>query len=181
MPASNLSLRGDIAYLIPGSPSGIDVTGSATSYIDDFEASQIPISLLSALDWYEASTPKYFPNLNGESDDLSYNYKRGKLAWYRVDQIFYGAGNTPSSVDANELSRAETRQINYRELFPNVQLDITQNSLVRTLDLAYFPQERGSYNFNQDPNEVAIDASSNTVTLSKASRKLGWNYASANY
>ena len=162
---SNLSLRGDIAYLIPGSPSGIDVTGSATSYIDDFEASQIPISLLSALDWYEASTPKYFPNLNGESDNLSYNYKRGKLAWYRVDQIFYGAGNTPSSVDANELSRAETRQINYRELFPNVQLDITQNSLVRTLDLAYFPQERGSYNFNQDPNEVAIDVPSNTVKL----------------
>ena len=170
---SNLSLRGDIAYLIPGSPSGIDVTGSATSYIDDFEASQIPISLLSALDWYEASTPKYFPNLNGESDNLSYNYKRGKLAWYRVDQIFYGAGNTPSSVDANELSRAETRQINYRELFPNVQLDITQNSLVRTLDLAYFPQERGSYNFNQDPNEVAIDASSNTVTLLKPQENWG--------
>ena len=171
--ASNLSLRGDIAYLIPGSPSGIDVTGAATSYIDDFEASQIPISLLSALDWYEASTPKYFPNLNGESDDLSYNYKRGKLAWYRVDQIFYGAGNTPSSVDANELSRAETRQINYRELFPNVQLDITQNSLVRTLDLAYFPQERGSYNFNQDPNEASIDVATEKVTLLKPQENWG--------
>ena len=170
---SNLSLRGDIAYLIPGSPSGIDVTGSATSYIDDFEASQIPISLLSALDWYEASTPKYFPNLNGERDDLSYNYKRGKLAWYRVDQIFYGAGNTPSSVDANELSRAETRQINYRELFPNVQLDITQNSLVRTLDLAYFPQERGSYNFNQDPNEASIDVATEKVTLLKPQENWG--------
>ena len=171
--ASNLSLRGDIAYLIPGSPSGIDVTGAATSYIDDFEASQIPISLLSALDWYEASTPKYFPNLNGESDALSYNYKRGKLAWYRVDQIFYGAGNTPSSVDANELSRAETRQINYRELFPNVQLDITQNSLVRTLDLAYFPQERGSYNFNQDPNEASIDVATEKVTLLKPQENWG--------
>ena len=170
---SNLSLRGDIAYLIPGSPSGIDVTGSATSYIDDFEASQIPISLLSALDWYEASTPKYFPNLNGQSDNLPYNYKRGKLAWYRVDQIFYGAGNTPSSVDANELSRAETRQINYRELFPNVQLDITQNSLVRTLDLAYFPQERGSYNFNQDPNEATIDVATEKVTLLKPQENWG--------
>ncbi|MDX6745656.1 cell surface protein SprA [Polaribacter sp. PL03] len=145
---SNLSVRGDMAYLIPGSPSGIDVTGSATSYIDDFEASQVPISILSALDWHEASTPKYFPNFNGERDDLSYNYKRGKLAWYSVDQIFYGVGDTPASIDADELSRAETRQINYRELFPNVQLDITQNSLVRTLDLAYFPQERGSYNYD---------------------------------
>jgi cell surface protein SprA len=137
-----------VAYLIPGTPSGIDVKGAATSYIDDFEASQVPISILSALDWYEASTPKYFPNLNGEKGDLSYNYKRGKLAWYSVDQIFYGAGDTPASINADALSRAETRQINYRELFPNVQLDITQNSLVRTLDLAYFPQERGSYNFD---------------------------------
>ncbi|MFT5256688.1 MAG: cell surface protein SprA [Arenicella sp.] len=168
--ASNLSIRGDMAYLIPGSPSGIDVTGAATSYIDDFEASQIPISLLSALDWYEASTPNNPSNqrFNGNSDNLSYNYKRGKLAWYQVDQIFYGAGDTPASVDAAELSRAETRQINYRELFPNVQLDITQNSLVRTLDLAYFPQERGSYNY--DPTATI---QGNKVTLSNAETRWG--------
>ncbi|MEN8776853.1 MAG: cell surface protein SprA [Polaribacter sp.] len=152
---SNLSVRADMAYLIPGTPSGIDVAGAATSYIDDFEASQVPISLLSPLDWYEASTPKYFPNFNGERDDLSYNYKRAKLAWYSVDQIFYGIGETPASIDADELSRAETRQINFGELFPNIQLDITQNSLVRTLDLAYFPQERGSYNF--DPSASIQD------------------------
>ena len=151
---SNLSVKGDMAYLIPGTPSGIDVAGAATSYIDDFEASQIPISLLSSLDWYEASTPNNPQNqrFSGNADDLSYNYKRAKLAWYTVDQIFYGAGDTPASIDADELSRAETRQINYRELFPNVQLDITQNSLVRTLDLAYFPQERGSYNYDPSAN-----------------------------
>ncbi|WP_299015396.1 cell surface protein SprA [uncultured Polaribacter sp.] len=147
---SNISVRADMAYLIPGTPSGIDVAGAATSYIDDFEASQIPISLLSPLDWYEASTPRFFPNLNGERDDLSYNYKRAKLAWYTIDQIFYGIGETPQSVDADELSRAETRQINFGELFPNLQLDLTQNALIRTLDLAYFPQERGSYNFDPD-------------------------------
>ncbi|MEO9571076.1 MAG: cell surface protein SprA [Polaribacter sp.] len=149
---SNLSVRADMAYLLPGTPSGIDVTGAATTYIDDFEASQIPISILSPLDWYEASTPKYFSGFNGEQDDLTYNYKRGKLAWYNVDQIFYGAGETPASITADELSRAETRQINYGELFPNVQLDITQNSLIRTLDLAYFPAERGSYNFDTGIN-----------------------------
>ena len=152
---SNLSVRADMAYLLPGTPSGIDVAGAATSYIDDFEASQIPISLLSPLDWYEASTPKYFNGFNGDQNDLSYNYKRGKLAWYNVDQVFYGIGQTPASIDADELSRAETRQINYKELFPNVQLDITQNSLIRTLDLAYFPEERGSYNFN--PNASVIE------------------------
>ena len=153
---SNLSVRADMAYLLPGTPSGIDVAGAATSYIDDFEASQIPISLLSALDWYEASTPRndLIDRFNGKNSDLSYNHKRGKLAWYSVDQIFYGLGETPASITADELSRAETRQINYNELFPNQQFDITQNTLLRTLDLAYFPQERGSYNFNMNTNEV---------------------------
>ncbi|NVJ88010.1 MAG: cell surface protein SprA [Flavobacteriaceae bacterium] len=151
---SNLSVRADMAYLLPGTPRGLDVTGAATSYIDDFEASQIPISLISPLEWYEASTPRYETNdiFNGSNNDLSYNYKRGKLAWYSIDQIFYGFGETPPNVDADELSRAETRQINFAELFPNQQLDITQNQQIRTLDLAYFPRERGSYNFN--PNAI---------------------------
>jgi cell surface protein SprA len=151
---SNLSVRADFAYLMPGSPNGIDVAGAATTYIDDFEASQIPISLISPLDWYEASTPRFFNGFNGDQSDFSYNYKRGKLAWYSIDQIFYGIGQTPQSVDADELSRAETRQINFRELFPNQQLDITQNAQIRTLDLAYFPEERGSYNFNPNASIV---------------------------
>ena len=152
---SNFSVRADMAYLLPGTPSGIDVTGAATSYIDDFEASQIPISLLSPFQWYNASTPQKQSNeFNGLNNDFSYNYKRAKLAWYNIDQIFYGAGNTPNNIDAEELSRAETRQISFSELFPNTELDITQYPLVRTLDLAYFPNERGPYNY--DPN-VQID------------------------
>ena len=149
---SNLSVRADMAYLIPGSPKGIDVVGSATSYIDDFEASQIPISLLTPLQWYTSSTPDTptFPEFNGNlSNDKRYNYKRARMAWYTIDPIFYGAGDTPGNIDADALSRSETRQINYDELFPNQELDVTQQSLIRTLDLAYFPGERGPYNFEQ--------------------------------
>lgn len=147
---SNVSVRADMAYLIPGSPSGIDVTGSATAYVDDFEASQIPISLLDPLQWYTASTPDSprFPNFNGTlSNDLRYNNQRARLAWYSIDPIFYGAGATPENIDSEALSRAETRRVNFDELFPNQELDITQQTLVRTLDLAYFPSERGPYNF----------------------------------
>lgn len=147
---SNFSVRADMAYLLPGTPKGIDVDGAATSYIDDFEASQVPISLLSPLQWYSASTPQNQASntLNGLNNDVSYNYKRAKLSWYSIDQIFYGAGNTPSNINADQLSRAETRQINFTELFPNTELDITQNTLVRTLDLAFYPNERGAYNFD---------------------------------
>jgi cell surface protein SprA len=159
---SNLSVRAEMAYLLPGTPSGIDVTGSATSYIDDFEASQVPISLLSPLQWFVASTPKNEANdlFNGSNSDITYNFKRAKLAWYNIDQIFYGAGETPASIDADELSRSETRQINFTELFPNIEQDITQNTLVRTLDLAYFPNERGSYNFDTGTN-VNLDGTFN--------------------
>ncbi|MDG2193426.1 MAG: cell surface protein SprA [Polaribacter sp.] len=145
---SNLSVRADFAYLLPGTPSGIDVNGQAASYIDDFEASQIPIDLLSPLNWFTASTPKYFAGFNGQSNALDYNFGRAKLSWYSIDQLFYGSGARPSNIDNEELSRTEVRQISFSELFPNTDLDITQNRLVRTLDLAYFPSERGTYNFD---------------------------------
>ena len=156
---SNLSIRADLAYLLPGTPSGIDVNGQATSYVDDFEASQIPIDLLSPLNWFTASTPKNNTNdvLGGGLNGLPYNYKRAKLAWYSVDQIFYGNGAKPANIDNIELSRSEVRQIGFNELFPNTELDITQNTLVRTLDLAYFPSERGTYNF--DTANVNADGS----------------------
>ncbi len=158
---SNLSVRADMAYLIPGTPNGIDISGTATSYIDDFEASQVPISLLSPLQWYPASTPQKPSNdFFGNNDDITYNFRKSRLAWYNIDQIFYGAGDVPSNIDADQLSRAETRQISFTELFPNTELDFSQNSLVRTLDLAYFPHERGAYNFDTG-NNVKADGTFN--------------------
>ena len=84
----------------------------------------------------------------GLPEELRTGAKRSKLAWYNIDQLFYGSTLRPSNIDNNELSRAEVRQINYSELFPETELDITQSNIVRTLDLAYFPQERGTYNFD---------------------------------
>ncbi|WGH74425.1 cell surface protein SprA [Tenacibaculum tangerinum] len=153
---SNISVRSDMAYLLPGSPSGINVDGTATSYLDDFEASQIPINLNSPQQWFLASTPES-QGFNGGSFGLEYNYKRGKLAWYNIDQLFYGSGNRPDNIDENELSRDEVRQIRYNELFPNTDLDITQQNLVRTLDLAYYPDERGPYNYNENANTVTAE------------------------
>ena len=79
------------------------------------------------------------------------------MAWYTIDPIFYGAGDTPENIDADALSRAETRQVNFDELFPNQELDVTQQSLIRTLDLAYFPSERGPYNF-EGPTDISNPA-----------------------
>jgi cell surface protein SprA len=149
--ASNFSIRGDFAYLMPGSPKKIELEGEATSYIDDFEGSQIPLEIKSIQQWHMSGTPQYQTNfdLGGNTDDLSYGYKRAKLAWYIVDPLFYGGNSLkPGNIDRTELSRAEVRRIRFKELFPEQDLDLTQSTIVRTLDLAYFPNERGSYNYD---------------------------------
>ncbi|TCP28108.1 protein involved in gliding motility SprA [Tenacibaculum skagerrakense] len=154
---SNISVRADMAYLLPGSPSGIDVNGTATSYLDDFEATQIPINLTAPQQWFLASTPLSQPFAEA-TNDPRYNFRRGKLSWYSIDQLFYSnSTNRPSNINDIELSRNEVRQISFSELFPNTDLDITQLNLVRTLDLAYFPNQRGPYNFNTETGELNGD------------------------
>ena len=157
---SNFSVRGDFAYLIPGSPKQVELNGEATTYLDDFEGAQIPLELKTPQQWHLSSTPQNQPLLdfNGDLIDIDYGKKRGKLAWYIIDQLFYGSSSLqPSNIDDTELSRAEVRRIRFNELFPATDLDITQSSILRSLDLAYYPNERGSYNyetnFGSNPEE----------------------------
>jgi cell surface protein SprA len=163
---SNFSIRGDVAYLIPGTPKSIDINGVAASYVDDFEGTQIPIDVRSQLQWFLAATPQnqsisYLANLGGDAvNSLDYGKKRARLAWYNIDNDMHGGANQPASIDNNELSRAEVRRINVSELFPNDELDLTESTILRTLDLAYYPSERGEYNFdtnNVNPNGTFTD------------------------
>jgi cell surface protein SprA len=156
--ASNFSIRGDFAYLKPGSPKRIELDGEATSYVDDFEGSQIPLEIKTVQQWHLASTPQYQSQFDfgGNASDLSYGYKRAKLSWYIIDPLFYGGSSLkPDNISKNELSRAEVRRIRFEELFPEQDLDLTQSTIVRTLDLSYFPNERGSNNY--DTSNVGAD------------------------
>lgn len=143
---SNLSVRGEFAYLSPGSPKGNDFGGEATSYIDDFEASQTSISILSPKSWYLSSTPVGF---GGElaNGDLATNYKRAKLNWYNIDPVFYSS-QRPTGINQNDLSRYDTRRVFVDEIFPNRDLVQGQTQAIYTMDLSYYPNERGMYNFN---------------------------------
>ena len=155
---SNFSVRGDFAYLLPGSPKQVEQEGQATSYLDDFEGAQIPLELKTPLQWYLSSTPQGQTKFDFGGDALTIDYgkKRARLGWYIIDQLFYGSSSLqPGNIDDTELSRAEVRRIRYDELFPEQDIDITQSSIVRTLDLAFYPSERGSYNY--DTNNVGGD------------------------
>jgi cell surface protein SprA len=152
---SNFNIKSEIAYLHPGAPKAIRQGGQATAYLDDFEGSQIPIQIATPTQWFLAGTPQFQTqfDLNGNANDLSYGFKRAKLAWYAIDPLFYGIGNLrPGSIGNDELSRQEVRSVFFSELFPEQQLEFAQFNLLRTFDLAYYPNERGSYNF--DTNNV---------------------------
>ena len=77
---SNFSIRGEMAYLLPGHPKGTDFNGEATSYVDDVEGSQTNIDVSSPLQWYLSYAPV---NFGGELSNrtVETGYGRSKSAW----------------------------------------------------------------------------------------------------
>ena len=146
---SNISFRGEFAYLKPDSPDADKFNGAATVYIDDFEGTQSNIDMSSALSWSLSSTPRYDNGSNidafGEgAAGLGYGYKRAKMNWYTIDPIFYS--QRPSGVSNDDLSLNATRRVFQRELY-NIDIAQGQTQVLNTLDMTYYPKERGPYNF----------------------------------
>lgn len=154
---SNFSFRGEIAYLKPGASKADRFNGEATTYVDDFEGSQTNIDMRSALGWSLSSAPaSLFPPENvSPANDLRYGYKRAKLAWYSIDPVFYTPSLRPDEITVDDISSNRTRRIYYEELYPVTDVAPGQSQVVSTLDLSYYPQERGPYNFNDDPSFAA--------------------------
>ena len=148
---STLSMSGEVATLRPGQPRAINKEG--TSYIDDFEASQSAIDLKSIAAWRLASVPQGQPDLFPEAakKDLSAGYKRANLSWYTIDPVFYQSNQlTPAHIkqDPSMLFDSRMRLIQMTDIFPNLQLQYGSISNINVLDLAYYPSERGMYNFD---------------------------------
>lgn len=145
---SNLSVRGEIAFLKPDTPKADQFEGESTIYVDDFEGSQSTIDVRSAYAWSLASTPDRNTlspyDFNAASNDLSYGFKRAKLAWYSIDPIFYT--QKPFGISNDDLSFNTTRRVYSEELYPLTDIAQGQTQIVTTLDLSYFPSERGPYN-----------------------------------
>jgi len=145
---SNLSVRGEIAFLEPDDPKGNSFQGESTIYVDDFEGSQSTIDMRSPFAWKLSSTPmndaESLYDFNANANDLSYGFKRAKLSWYTIDPVFFTT--KPSGISNDDLSLNTTRRIFSEELYPLTEIAQGQSQVVNTLDLTYYPTERGSYN-----------------------------------
>ena len=150
---SRLSLEGEFAQLLPGHSRSIDKQG--TCYIDDFEAAQTKIDVKSVSRWILSSTPsgtKQFPEAD-LNNDLRYGYNRALLAWYNVlsdlqGTSISGSGITPSYITKDDQSNHYIRAVYEKEIFPNAQSVSGISTQLTVLNLAYYPQERGPYNYD---------------------------------
>lgn len=148
---STISFMGEFAHLIPGQPRAINKDG--TSYIDDFEGAQSAIDLRSVTSWRLASIPQGQPDLFPEAakKDLSAGFKRAKTSWYLIDPLFYQNNQlTPQHIkdDPSMLSDSRMRLVNQTDIFPNLQQQYGSIPNIPILELAYYPLERGMYNYD---------------------------------
>ena len=160
---SNVSLRGEFAYLLPGSPNGTDFQGEATSYVDDFEGSQNAIDLKSAQSWFLSSRPLNLPGTTPGNDNagIENGFGRALLNWYHIDPIFYSS-QKPSDISDDELSGLYTSRVFINELFPQQDIAQGQTTVLNTLDLAYYPEERGPYNYEPNAEDGILDNPNNS-------------------
>ncbi|MDN4164694.1 cell surface protein SprA [Cytophagales bacterium LB-30] len=146
---SSISFSGEFAQLRPGTSNFVD--GEGTSYIDDFENSATPFNLASPALWRLAATPQTDDSRFDKSfggDTLGLNYKRAKLAWYSIDNVFYyGGNNRPDNITEEDLYNHYIRKVIPQELFQRDREQVNIN--IPVFDLAYYPAERGPYNYNR--------------------------------
>ena len=151
---SQISFTGEFAQLIAGQTSGIQ---DNASYLDDFENAKNTIDLTSPTSWIISSIPSRFPEQK-MVDNLQAGYNRAKLAWYYIDPLFTrkSSSYTPSHIksDLNQLSNHYVREIPVPELFPNRSTStyMGTSNMLNILNLAYYPNERGPYNFDPSLN-----------------------------
>ena len=147
---SQISLTGEFAQLIAGQASG---TQDNASYLDDFESTKSSIDVMTPTSWILSSVPSMFPE-NKDKTGLTSGFNRSQMAWYTIDPLFNRKGSTltPGHIksDLNQLSDHYVRAIYMSELFPQKQRQTYsgESSTINAMNIAYYPNERGPYNFN---------------------------------
>lgn len=151
---SHISFTGEFAQLIAGQAGGIQ---DNASYIDDFENTKNTIDVSTPTSWFISSVPSMFPE-SSDNTGLTSGFNRSRLAWYYIDPLFTRRGSslTPSHIksDLDQLSNHYVREVYVRELFPNRDQSTYSGATntLSVLNLAYYPSERGPYNFDANLN-----------------------------
>lgn len=171
---STLTLQAEFAHFIPGMANTGSDDGKVT-YIDDFEGAESNIDLKGYSFWHLASTPQDYRNSlalfpeTGPGTGLAYGFNRAKLAWYSVSNTFFQS-NCPENIDENDRSHPYARQIDQKEVFPNKSIAAGENNRVFELNLAFYPSEKGPYNYDVAPTAFSSGIDQNGFLNNPKSR-----------
>jgi cell surface protein SprA len=148
---STLTVVGEFAQLIPGHSKAIGNEGNA--YLDDFEGSETSIDLKQFSSWKLASTPRgFFPEAEW-INDRAYGYNRARLAWYHIDPLFVNPDSrTPEYMKNNPdyMSSAYVYEVYEQDIFPNKENPNGVPTRISVLNMAFYPEERGPYNYDYE-------------------------------
>jgi len=157
---SNINLSTEIAQIVPGTSNLVN--GEGITYIDDFESAVVPISVAgSNLSWKLGSTPQTsndaFDQSAITSNNLGFSYKKAKIAWYTIDNIFYlnGGNLKPRNITLTDLENNYVKPISPQDIFRQQDRQLINTNLP-VFDIAYFPSERGQYNYNPDLTSTGL-------------------------
>lgn len=178
---STITFAGEIAKFIPGHSDAIGKGDEGTIYIDDFEGSRSSYDLKFPFSsWVLGSTPQNGLDENGQIlfpesllfDTLAYGYNRAKLAWYTLDPLFVRKDNSarPAYLTADDVSNHYLVEIQQQEIFPAADVQITGLSTISTFDMAYYPSERGQYNFETSPTSFSDGVNANNELINPETR-----------
>ncbi|HSK13017.1 MAG TPA: cell surface protein SprA, partial [Phnomibacter sp.] len=156
---SSIQAYGEAAMLRPGQPPQIGKGQEALIYLDDFEGTRANIDLrFPFIGWAHASTPQGAGFAEADAiNNLINGQNRARLAWYQIEPVMQDARNPNNPIkDRNLLSDPRVRSISNQELFPQSTPPPGFNQLI-SFDMAYYPRERGVYNFDTRPGSILPD------------------------
>lgn len=181
---SEFSFSGEFAQLRPGVAETRAVSRAirnnelnpdeeqGLSFIDDFEGSNIKLSILSAIRWNIAAAPAAVPGYDPdvdifEEDDfpgqpvsnlqsrLDRSDLRGKFSFYTIPRNI-------SSILGNVQFTPESLPVRVTDVFPGREIQNPQEDFINTLDVHFDPTKRGQYNYNMNLRELLEDTPERT-------------------
>lgn len=173
---SSFSMSGEFAQLRPGvaqtrATSAAIKRGDLNrdeeqglSFIDDFEGSNIKISLINATRWYLAASPAaipgYLPDAPWFTSDadlianpVSLLEARQDRADLRSEFSWYTIPRNISTILGNVSFTPESEPVKVTDVFPGKETQNPQEEFITTLDVYYAPNDRGIYAY---PNDLTL-------------------------
>jgi cell surface protein SprA len=159
---SNFTVDAEFAHFVPGHSQAVGSSGAA--FIDDFEGSQTFLDLRSQTSWSLASIPQEQGNLNtfgfgsnginNPVPNLESGFGRALLAWFYIYPDFVrNTSYTPPYMKAEPFRYQKNWyvcEIFINDLFPDREEVIGTPTNLSVLNMTYYPDERGPYNYDYD-------------------------------